>query len=409
LAGAPTFAVEAAQAALPAALAGKPGPGYNMEPRQVLIFGHGDAWQRMRVFTLLARQQRIDVVTLAFPGRTISPRPRPWVSAALVKGELYLFDARLGLPIPGKNLEGIATLKEVRADPKLLASLAIDENHVYRVEPMDLAEVSALIDVTAPALSMRFGKLESQLTGEHRTVLAVPLSSLAQRLKASSGVYDAYVWSVPFEAVWYRMAYDERVRTDERAAAQHMMKYGIFEDYSPLVRARFLYFRGQIESDEDTPGAKALLMESRVTQDDLQSLETDERVQQMLGLRRTGRESPEMWQAQLAAARQIFVNTKQCASYWMGLFQLESGRNESAIEWFKLRSLGVWPDGIWSAGARYNMSRAHEAQNEWSKAQEILVADVSPQSHGNYLRARLLAAEANPAQKTSENNTSSPR
>jgi hypothetical protein len=226
----------------------------------------------MRVFSLLARQQGIDVLTLAFQGRSIPPRPRPWVSAALIGGQLYLFDATLGLPIPGRDLRGIATLQDVLSDPSLLDALSAGEEHPYRVEKQDLAEIAALMDVVAPNLSQRFQRLESQLVGEHRTVLTVPLTELANRVKACQGVYDVYVWSVPFEAVWYRAAYDARLSVDERLAAEHVMTVGMFLGHSPLARARYLYFRGAMDTVEDQKGAKELLMESRVAQVHLEQL-----------------------------------------------------------------------------------------------------------------------------------------
>ena len=72
------------------------GPGYQYPPWQTLLFGHGDAWQRARVFLLLCRQQGIQAVLLAFPGRTTPPRPRAWLPAVLIADQLYLFDVRLG-------------------------------------------------------------------------------------------------------------------------------------------------------------------------------------------------------------------------------------------------------------------------------------------------------------------------
>jgi hypothetical protein len=397
-AGAPADTGGAREVSLPAALRGEPGPGYNFEPWQVLIYGRADMWQRMRVFTLLARQQGIDAVTLAFPGRSIPPRPRPWVSGVLIKDQLFLFDSRLGLPIPGKNMEGIATLQEVLDDPALLSALTIDEQHAYPVDPKDLKEVSALIDATSTSLSQRFQQLESQLVGAHQCVLTVPLSSLTKRLGACRGIYDVYVWSVPFEAVWFHAAYDKKRGEDREAEIRHRMRFGTFANHSSLARARYLYFRGRLDNEQGRPGAKELLIESRIPRAELDDLHKKEEFLRGFGLERRENEPDEFWQARLAPIKQLMLDTKQSASFWLGLLHLESGSTASAIEWLKTRSLEAWPDGPWAPASRYNLARAHEAQGNLAKAQEILLADNSPQSHGNYLRARLLQKQlAQPA------------
>ena len=91
------------EAPLPAPQRGLAGPGYRYYPWQVLMFGRGDAWQRARVFILLARQQQLDAVMLAIDERFAKPRYRPWLPAVLIGRQLYLFDVALGLPIPRRR------------------------------------------------------------------------------------------------------------------------------------------------------------------------------------------------------------------------------------------------------------------------------------------------------------------
>ncbi len=92
-------------------------------PWEVLVNGHGTAEQRAWVFALMARQLGLDVVVLEVPDRDspTADKSRFWLPALLSNGKLYLFDTRLGLPIPGKDGKGVATLADVRADPALLA------------------------------------------------------------------------------------------------------------------------------------------------------------------------------------------------------------------------------------------------------------------------------------------------
>ena len=67
------------------------------------------------------------------PGRSARPprRPRPWLPAALIDDQLYLFDTGLGLPIRGPSGAGIATLAQVRQDPGILRSLDVGPELPY--------------------------------------------------------------------------------------------------------------------------------------------------------------------------------------------------------------------------------------------------------------------------------------
>ena len=65
-----------------------------------------------------------------------------WLPALLSDGKLYLFDTRLGLPIPGKDGKGVATLAELQADPQLLRQLDLDDAQ-YPVTAEQLKHVTA--------------------------------------------------------------------------------------------------------------------------------------------------------------------------------------------------------------------------------------------------------------------------
>src|SRR5690606_32524349 len=86
--------------------------GVPMTMREVLLFGHGDYLHRAAVFMLLARQANLPVVLLALPDSRRDDGLRPWVTALLVDDDLYLFDTELGLPIPGPDGKGVATLAQ---------------------------------------------------------------------------------------------------------------------------------------------------------------------------------------------------------------------------------------------------------------------------------------------------------
>jgi hypothetical protein len=88
-------------------------------PFETLLLGRGTAIERAWVFILLARQQGLDVVQLGIAASE-GGGVRPWLPALLSGDQLYLFDAELGLPIPGPKPASLATLAEHLADPQHL-------------------------------------------------------------------------------------------------------------------------------------------------------------------------------------------------------------------------------------------------------------------------------------------------
>ena len=55
----------------------------------------------------------------------------PWLCAALVGGQTYLFDARVGLPVPGPDGQGVATLNQALADPAILERMDLPGQSPY--------------------------------------------------------------------------------------------------------------------------------------------------------------------------------------------------------------------------------------------------------------------------------------
>jgi tetratricopeptide (TPR) repeat protein len=375
---------------LPPPLRGVPGPGYQFTPAQVLLYGRGDLLNRAEVFILLARQQNIPVVMLAFPGLTSLPRPRPWVAAALIGQQLYLFDTRLGLPIPGPEGRAIATLGDVQRDPQLLATLNIGDELPYGVEPRELRTVWALIDASPPALSLRMQRVQDRLVGDDRLVLTVAPSELEKSLLAIGGVAEVRLWELPYETAWYAQGLAERLSNDQRAVFEHLLAYGIFAARNPLVRGRYHHFRGEFETQGEKKGAKMLYLESRVSNKQIEQLDSSPDIQLDLGVLKDQEERDSTWQSRLFITKQMMTQTKANASYWLGLAHFETGRYEAAIDWFQTRTLEAQPTGPWAPGARYNLARTYEALGRLGEARDQYLQDTSPQQHGNLIRARLL-------------------
>jgi tetratricopeptide (TPR) repeat protein len=368
-------------------LAATPGPGYTSFPWQTLLFGSGDAWQRSRAFILLCRQQQIDVVMLALDGE--DAMPKPWLPAVLVDDQMYLFDPALGLPLPGQGGVGIATLEQVLADNRLLGDLSIGSDYPYEPAELDLDRLVALIDASHEALSYRMKAFTKKVGEGEPLFLSVDATQLAERVRRESKISNVQLWQVPFQTWIYRKALARRAEVDFEIGRQVMFEDWLCNEQHPIIQGRVQYFRGNFEKTDDHPGAKSNFIQAIVPESVIAKIETSPEVQQELGIYRQ-RENDQQWQVALQVYRASISGVKQTATYWLGITHYDTGRYETAVPWFKKRTLEAGDNNSWKSGARYNLSRTYEALGDLEQARQLLLLDESPQKHGNLLRARQL-------------------
>lgn len=371
-----------------------PGPGYRFYPGQTVFFGTGDAWQRTRVFILLARQRGLDAVMLAVDDRGEGSRARLWCPAVLIDDQAYLFDSALGLPLPGPEAGSVATLAQVLNEPELLRRLDVEDDDQtlrYPVSAPELRSVAALVDADPEALARRMKMLEDRLTGDKLLALAVSPTALAERLRACPGLSGVSVrlWTLPYETRIYRQSLERLARRDPEAQRRLLQEEGSFV---PSIRhARQLHFLGQIQGDQEDPGAIAYYMESRKADQWIEAVQTSEEARLRIGLAPLPPElTPQQREMALAIQTAQLRLNKQHASYWLGLAQYDLGQYETAIDWLRDRTLEAYPEGVWTAGARYNLGRTYEALGRIDDARRLYFQSESPQRHGDLLRAKLL-------------------
>jgi tetratricopeptide (TPR) repeat protein len=177
-----------------------------------LLWGSAKSHTRAWIFMLLARQQGLDVVMLAYPDPDADPptdewgRPahKLWLPALLYNNELYLFDHRLGMPIPGPDGAKVATLSQVYEDPDLLAQLDV-EGESYDVPLRSSSDrpsgLIALIEATPQFLSRSMRELQTHLTGAASLTLSVDANTLKTRLQQTPRVAQIEVWKWPYECL----------------------------------------------------------------------------------------------------------------------------------------------------------------------------------------------------------------
>ena len=353
-----------------------------------MLMGRGHAWVRAQILILLARQQHLDVVMLGL--RNESAEPTPWVTAALLGGKLYLFDTRLGLPIPSTaDGRGVATLGEVIANSELLGQLDAP-GHEYAVKKVEPDSIIALIHATPSYLSQRMKLIEPQLTGEFKTVLTTEPSKLRQSLLKLSNIRRVTIWALPYDAIRYASAIS---RTPE-TRMQRASRLFVFEGDRPLAMARRRYFQGVFSDRPPKVGAKSYLLECRISDSRMPEAAAEG---VMNFLKQTNQTPDDYSQEQLQAMQQEIYNrlmqSKRAATYWLALLNFEEGKYQVTLDYLEKRVIPI-DKGSFLQGARYNLGRTYErlaatgSDDAWRRAVEQYLADESsPQFAGNWIRA----------------------
>ena len=175
-------------------------------PQFALRRGWGTALDRALIFMALLEQlndggSQLSGCLLGWPrqGAELLDWPRQgaepvelWACGVVIGDDpkMYLFDPRLGLPLPGSHGEGVATLAEVRKDkdPGLLAQLTVKADHPYDVTQKRAQDAEIYQYYTLSALAPRMRFLQQELlapAGIHVT-LAVDAVAKEKRLEAAA-------------------------------------------------------------------------------------------------------------------------------------------------------------------------------------------------------------------------------
>jgi Anaphase-promoting complex, cyclosome, subunit 3/Transglutaminase-like superfamily len=360
-------------------------------PWQVLLYGHGTAEQRAWVFALICRQLGLDVVVLASKpsirsaaeSETAQSEAKFWLPALVHDDELYLFDTRLGMAIPGPGGQGVATLKQVQDDDGLLRQLDL-EGWPYPMDAGTLKGVTAYVVADWLDLSRRAAQVEEKLTGDDRLALSTAPSSIAAALRALPHISEVRLWGVPFETLRDQLSLLPPARRREVLAFEPMATRPV------LWKARMRHFQGRREGgDEQTATDPSEVIDDH---GEAAQLYTDKSVRPA---------DRDIEREQSDDKRRVDAIAKLNATYWLGLLSYDDGKYDVAVHWFSRPELSA-QEASWSSGARYNLARTYESQKKLEEAIALLADDSSPQQHGNKLRARRLKLRMEEAKKADE-------
>lgn len=379
--------------------AGVRGTGYQRHPWQTLLYGRGDYVDRAKVLLLLLREAELDAVMLC---TNQDQTPIPWAVGVAIGDDYYLFDTKLGLPIPGKTPGSVATLKAVREDASLLSSLdltieeSLEDDSKYWVAPQQLKSLFAMTYVAPESLSKRMAALESNQVGDEQLNLASYPSKEIGRLPQIDGVENS-LWDISLRTHRFRKAVNAAIpkSASDDDLADRLRWYATDEQYVDQFHIyrtnRVRFFKGKFES-EDGHRRRNAVESCQVllyTDDEIDSLATDDKTMAMVGL--SQEQNPLAFESQLKSIQGQMRLVRRDVGLFLSQCLFDNGNPGTSANWL---------DGIvrktdverWRSGIQYLLGRSFESRREYDLAIEQYQQEGSNQMHGNLIRARLLKA-----------------
>jgi hypothetical protein len=370
--------------------------GYRMLPWQTLYVGHGDAWQRIRVFHQLLFQQGIPACILALPTdpKDASSPLQLWCSAVLIEGELYLFEPKWGLPFPEADQASIATLRSAKSNPNILRRAKLPGRFDYPVTAEDLKHLVALVDQEPFSAGRQMLELQNALAGDQRMEVYADLAKIEASIKKADSTLDVQAWSLPWLAQLYNESVRSRLNDRSPFSIAYGAAFGAYLDETPISDARSTHFKGEFETTIEKEGAAKKYMNVRIDEDSLSKLSYDQDIQKALQVKRGVNQSQEEFQFYVAQYQGFYRMAKLDSNAFLGMLQFDLKNWEASINWLDSRLLQIDGTERWRPQARYMLGRAFEQKGNDKEAMAWYRLDGSPQEAGNRIRVRLLELKA---------------
>ena len=287
-----------------------------------------------------------------------------WICAVLIDGKVYLFDSRIGLPVPGPGGKGVATLEQAASDPSILAQLDLPEKpYTTHAEDLNRGKLRIWLDSSLGHLAARMRQLQGKLAGRDRMVL---FRDPAEQDAAFSKVLgdrlaETELWYLPMQVEY-------QLFNDPKFVAAAQFSIAIFDSKLPLLHARLGQLRGDLpRAVESYAGFR--FSDNPVQNDGKTPIPPD--VQDVLDL---------------------------YATYYLGLAKLDQGdlglaKNffGQALRLFPKPDPGVPYYALYRWGAETNLGRINEELGNDAEAVRYYSApQPTSQEFGNRLRARAL-------------------
>jgi hypothetical protein len=192
----------------------RPKESIPLPPFRIMLHGQGTAEDRAWIFAGLLRQLRIPAVILK-PGlkdssdKTDDSSSSVFLVGVLLDEKVYLFDTRLGLPIPGPEaaaetspfIRKPATLAEFVSNPKIQAGLSTG-SFKYFITPSSMKNPRVELIGHRSLWTTRMKRLNFSLVGKQKPVLFDELDDDSDGLIGRIAAFGKGRWSENDIAIW---------------------------------------------------------------------------------------------------------------------------------------------------------------------------------------------------------------
>jgi len=320
--------------------------------------------ERGWLFLSLCRQLGLDGALLTYTPRG-QKDPVVWCTAILIDKTPYLFDARIGLPVPDAKGNGVATLDQALSDPLILDRLDLPGQSPYPVSRASLlaspSKIGVLLDSSFGYFAPRMRLLQRSLSGKDLTVLYRDPAEQRDRWAEALGPRKGNVglWDLPVTVETMLFNSAEFVRSTQQSLF-------FFQPQMPLLYARMKQLRG----------------------------ETTEAIEDYVNFRFATNATLTDKKTPMPADIQKVLDTY--ATYFLGTCHLDR-HNAPQAEFFFSEAMKMYPRPgpgqpyhyMYRLGAQTNLARLKEARGDLPTATAYYALDdPTSQRHGNLLRAR---------------------
>ncbi|RMG38205.1 MAG: hypothetical protein D6725_07720 [Planctomycetota bacterium] len=415
------------------------------------LYGRGTAEDRAWLFAGLLTQMRIDAVILRAPDAQTDGSDGRWCVGVLLGDDCFLFDTRLGLPLPADmdqptqaGIQRPLTLRRAVSEPRHLEALGRALGASYSLSVEDFRDVQVEIIGDSSLWAPRMAALQSALTGSNAVLIYSPLQDTAQGPGSWSRIAQGHqtLWEEQQCHIWRypELRWMQQQSLDDHQQEQLSGYLSAFNAPTPIVHVREFQtvrtkdgktFSGEVLQVDERgiaiklpdeqqaaiiprdalAGARLERLEFLYGPPQRQLLRT--RIQHLLMDKQaamTGYTVTRLWERfppidknlgvpadQLAQfpqfvdpqVRQMHRRAAMHAFFWTGVSQFESGEYEAAAETLR-RYILAHPGDDWESAARTLWARALIAADRPKDAIRVLEAS-RPQERDHATHRVLLA------------------